>query len=68
MSPYAYAYPIWASEQGKVYINDLLVLSETLEERFKVLEEVAKRLTDAGLTININKSEFVLKEFMYLWR
>lgn len=49
-----------------VYLDDLLIISGTLDEHFKLLEQVAKLLTDAGLTINIDKSKFVLRESKYL--
>lgn len=49
-----------------VYLDDLLVTSSTFEEHLKLLELVADRLSQAGLTINIDKSQFCLKHVEYL--
>jgi len=49
-----------------VYLDDLLVVSETFEKHLKVLSEVSKQLRKAGLTINVRKSKFCLKEVNYL--
>ncbi len=49
-----------------VYLDDLLITSASLEEHYTLLALLAKWLSDAGLTINIQKSKFVLKEIKYL--
>lgn len=49
-----------------VYLDDLLVISATLEEHFALLEEVASRLRKANLTINVEKSRFALTYTRYL--
>lgn len=49
-----------------VYFDDLLITSATLEEHFYMLRFVAKQLTMANLTINVEKSRFVLKQIKYL--
>lgn len=49
-----------------VYLDDLLIISGTLEAHFQLLERVAKLLDSAGLTINVDKSKFVLRESKYL--
>lgn len=49
-----------------VYLDDLLVISATLEEHFKLLEEVSNRLRQANLTINVEKSKFCLTIMRYL--
>lgn len=49
-----------------VYLDDLLVTSATFEEHLELLKIVAKRLEVAGLTINVEKSKFNLKEVEYL--
>lgn len=41
-----------------VYLDDIIVASETFEEHIKLLEEVAKRLREANLSINLKKSQF----------
>ena len=45
-----------------VYLDDLLVVSKTLNHHFQLLEEVAKRLRSANLTINVKKSHFCFKK------
>jgi len=49
-----------------VYLDDLLIISETFEKHMKVLREVATQLRSAGLTINVGKSRFCIKEVSYL--
>lgn len=49
-----------------VYLDDLLVFSATFEDHLKLLDIVAKRLNEAGLTINVGKSKFCFKELRYL--
>lgn len=49
-----------------VYLDDLLIVSPDFESHLKLLEVVAYRLTQAGLTINMSKSKFVMKEIRYL--
>ena len=53
-------------DQVFVYLDDLLILSHTFEEHLKILKIIAQRLTEAGLTINVEKSKFCLKELPYL--
>jgi len=48
------------------YVDDIIVYSKTLDEHFKHLEEVFKRLEAAGLTINAEKCQFCLKEVSFL--
>ncbi|XP_062714198.1 calponin homology domain-containing protein DDB_G0272472-like [Aedes albopictus] len=38
------------------YLDDIIIATETLEEHFRLLEEVAKRLRNAGLTISVEKT------------
>lgn len=49
-----------------VYLDDIIVATETIEDHFKMLKIVAERLTNAGLTINIDKSKFCVKFLKYL--
>lgn len=49
-----------------VYLDDLLVVSNSFEEHMSHLCEVAQLLRKAGLTINIGKSSFGLKQVKYL--
>lgn len=49
-----------------VYLDDVIITSQTLEEHFKLLEIVANRLRSANLTISIEKSKFCQKSVRYL--
>lgn len=49
-----------------VYIDDLLVVSQTFEDHLKRLKIVAKCLREANLTINLQKSNFCTTEIRYL--
>lgn len=49
-----------------VYLDDIIILSDSLEEHFNLLSIVADRLKKAGLTINIQKSKFLQKQVEYL--
>lgn len=53
-------------DQIFVYLDDLLIISATLSEHFELLTLVAKLLKNAGLTINVQKSKFVMKKLRYL--
>jgi len=39
-----------------VYLDDLLVVSDTIETHMKVLSAVAKQIKIAGLTLNVEKT------------
>lgn len=49
-----------------VYLDDLLIISASYEEHIYLLRFVSKMLSDAGLTINVEKSHFLLREIKYL--
>jgi transposase InsO family protein len=49
-----------------VYLDDIVVCSESFEEHIALLKEVAHRLLKANLTINIEKSRFCQKQIKYL--
>lgn len=49
-----------------VYLDDLLVVSETFEKHISILRALASLLRKAGLTINTQKSKFCFKELRYL--
>lgn len=49
-----------------VYLDDLLVVSNSFEEHLVLLSDVAHRLRNAGLTVNLGKSRFSYKEVKYL--
>ena len=51
----------------RAYIDDLLCITrETLEDHLDKLEEVLRRLRDAGLKVNTAKSFFCTHEIEYL--
>lgn len=49
-----------------IYLDDIVIATESLGEHFRLLKEVAKRLEKAGLTISIQKSRFCRRQVMYL--
>lgn len=49
-----------------VYLDDLLIVSPDFESHFKTLRDVAACLRGAGLTINVEKSRFCVKQVRYL--
>lgn len=49
-----------------VYLDDLLVISPDFPTHIQQLRLVAQRLKDAGLTINVTKSNFCFKQVNYL--
>ncbi len=54
-------------EYVRTYIDDLLCITrESLEDHLDKLEEVLKRLRDAGLKVNAAKSFFCTHEIEYL--
>ncbi|XP_066959143.1 uncharacterized protein [Macrobrachium rosenbergii] len=49
-----------------VYLDDIVIYSNTWEEHLKILRKVFKKLREAGLTINLQKSEFGKATVQYL--
>lgn len=49
-----------------IYLDDIIIISDTFEEHMKLLREVARRLGQANLSINIDKSRFCVLEVPYL--
>lgn len=49
-----------------VYLDDVIIATNTLEHHFELLSTVADRLTSAGLTISAEKSRFCMKRLKYL--
>ncbi len=49
-----------------VYLDDIVVCSDTFEEHIDLLKKVAYRLLKANLTINVEKSKFCQKQIKYL--
>ena len=49
-----------------VYLDDILIHATTPEDVLTLLEQVLKRLRQAGLTVNIDKSDFFPESLLYL--
>jgi len=49
-----------------VYIDDILIYSETEEEHIRLVKEVLKRLNRASLCASLSKSKFHIREVEYL--
>lgn len=51
-----------------VYVDDVLLLSSSIEEGIRLLREVLMTLTNAGFSINLRKCSFLTEEIEYLGR
>lgn len=49
-----------------VYLDDVLIVSETVEENLQLLEEVLKIFKENGLTLNLKKCHFLKTEIEFL--
>lgn len=49
-----------------IYLDDIVIVSESFESHLESLREVSRRLVRANLSINIEKSKFCLSELPYL--
>lgn len=49
-----------------VYLDDVLIMADTVEQMIELVKVVANRLTTANLSINIEKSKFFVKKVKYL--
>lgn len=49
-----------------VYMDDILLMSNTVGQMISLIQKVADRLTKAGLSINFQKSRFFAKSVKYL--
>lgn len=49
-----------------VYVDDILIFSLTFEDHLKHIHEVLKRIHEAGMTINLNKSKFAQTSVKFL--
>lgn len=49
-----------------VYLDDIVIVTETFEHHAKLLVEVARRLREANLSINLEKSKFGVNEIPFL--
>lgn len=50
----------------KVYIDDVIVFSPTLEDHLQHLQQVLQRIRDAGLKLKTSKCRFIAEEVEYL--
>lgn len=50
----------------EVYLDDIVVIGETLEEHMTILRKVFQKLKDARLRINTEKSKFLQDRIVYL--
>lgn len=51
-----------------VYVDDVLLLSNTVHEGIELLRKVLRILTIAGFSINLAKCSFLVTEVEYLGR
>lgn len=49
-----------------VYLDDVIIATETMEKHFEVLKVLAERLSRSGLTISVEKSRFCMKRIKFL--
>ena len=49
-----------------VYLDDIIIFSQTITEHFQILEEVLGRLDNVGLKIKLCKCQFLMKELEFL--
>ncbi len=57
---------LWNLQNGTVYIDDLLVHSDTHDRHLQILEQVLERLSQNHLKINLDKCIFGNQEVPYL--
>ncbi|XP_072152504.1 uncharacterized protein [Bemisia tabaci] len=49
-----------------IFFDDILLFADTIEEMFRILEEVFRKLSEAGLVLNLSKCKFFLKCIEFL--
>lgn len=49
-----------------VYLDDIIIATETLDHHFEILQILSERIQKAGLTISSEKSKFCTRELNYL--
>lgn len=53
-------------ENVEIYIDDILIWANSLEEHNKILKSVLERASEYGLTFNKNKSKICVQELVFL--
>ena len=53
-------------ERGIVYLDDIILWADTLEEMEELIDYVVKQMADAGLMLNGEKSNFLTKKLEVL--
>jgi len=48
------------------YVDDVIVYSKTIEEHYVHLERTLRKISELGLTLNLEKSEFVVNEMKFV--
>lgn len=54
------------AEFATIYVDDILIASETFEEHIEHLNRLFTRLQDAGLTVGLKKSKFCQEQIKFL--
>lgn len=49
-----------------VYLDDVIIVSETFEQHLSILEEVFRRLREAKITVGVDKCQFCRPQMKYL--
>lgn len=49
-----------------VYLDDVIIATETMEKHFEVLKILSERLNKSGLTISVEKSRFCMRRIKFL--
>lgn len=49
-----------------VYLDDIIVATDTFQKHFEILRKLSERISSAGLTISVTKSRFCMKSLKYL--
>lgn len=50
----------------QIYLDDIMIASENMEEHLEILAEVLRRITKRGLRLNLSKCKFCYTEVDYL--
>lgn len=59
--------PLVREDRIIVYMDDVLIASETVEQNLEILEEVLITLKKYGFELNYAKCQFLRKKLKFLW-